>query len=359
MSRRGRRRFGRPRHHRRHHPHHGHHHHHHHHGPPWRRDPWIWWAQAHLRRRIFIWFGIAILAGALAALRLGGRAHPVVIALVGLVLWMGAGAIAWSLTRPLMSIIEVTRDLGAGKMGSRLDVGRHRGELWVLAEAINDMAERIERQIADQRELLAAVSHELRTPLGHMRILLESGRERGAEPRLIDDLEHEVIEVDELVAQLLATSRLEFEALERRPLDGGEAARRALERAGVDLELLSIAGDVSCLADPTLVARALANLLGNARSHGGGVARVRVAEGAGGQVAFEVADHGPGFADGEAEKAFDRFYRGEHRAGGSLGLGLSLVRRIAEAHGGRVWAENRPSGGARVGFSIAPPGEDD
>jgi signal transduction histidine kinase len=339
------------------------------HGFPRHRGPArLWRARAQLRWRIFFWFGAAIVISGLAAggiLDLSdGHAHTIALIVAGVILWLSAGAIAWSLTRPLMSIVRVTRELGAGKLDSRLELGRHSGELGVLADAVNDMAARIERQVADQRELLAAVSHELRTPLGHARILLDTARDRGTDPALVDGLEREIVELDALVGQLLATSRLEFEVLERRRVDGAEAAARALDRAGLPAELLEVvAGDTGCDADPTLLARALANILRNAQEHGnahggsarGGATRLRLRR-EGEALAFEVDDAGPGFAAEDLERVFERFYRGERRAGGSLGLGLSLVRRIAQAHDGRAWAENLPAGGARVGFTIGPAG---
>jgi signal transduction histidine kinase len=164
-----------------------------------------------------------------------------------------------------------------------------------------------------------------------------------------------VLEIDALVGQLLASSRLDFGRMERRPVDGAEAAALALERAGLPAARLEAAADggLRATADPTLLARALANILANAAEHGGGPARLRVRRD-GDALAFEVEDAGPGFSAEELPRVFERFYRGDRKAGGSLGLGLSLVRRIAEAHGGRAWAENLPGGGARVGFSIGP-----
>jgi two-component system, OmpR family, sensor kinase len=108
------------------------------------------------------------------------------------------------------------------------------------------------------------------------------------------------------------------------------------------------------VADPTLIARALANLIDNARKHGGGLGGMAVRAGAG-TVVFEVCDRGPGFAPGDEARVFDRFYRGGVEAAGhhgSLGLGLALVRRIAVAHGGRADAANRPAGGACVTLEL-------
>ena len=97
----------------------------------------------------------------------------------------------------------------------------------------------------------------------------------------------------------------------------------------------------------TLLARALANLLQNAETHGQGLRRLLISVQNSG-VEFCVEDQGPGFEQSERERVFTPFYRGEHRAGASLGLGLALVRRIAEAHEGRAWIDGEPGSGARV-----------
>jgi signal transduction histidine kinase len=206
--------------------------------------------------------------------------------------------------------------------------------------------------MADQRELLAAVSHEIRSPLSRMRVLTELARERGAPPDAIDEIEREVVEVDSLVGQLLASSRLDFAALEPRPLDARDVALRCLERAGLAPELLSCDTEETAInGDPTLLARAVDNLLDNAKKHGAGATSLAIVRRAG-KPAFVVEDAGPGFSDGDVERVFESFVRGERSAGSSLGLGLALVRRIARAHGGDAWAENRAGGGARVGFSL-------
>ena len=321
-----------------------------------------------LRWRIFVWFGISILlTGLITFWTMGVLWHagwhatpwkPVVLLFVSsATLWALSGFIARRLARPLAHVADVARDIGEGKLSSRVRLRRTRiGEAAVLAEAINDMAGRIEKQIADQRELLATVSHEIRTPLGHMRILLEMARDKGAGEEVLTEMEKELDEVDSLVGELLASSRLEFDAVERRTVDAAEAARRALSRAGLPESLLEApAGKLELDADPTLLARALANLLDNAKKHAGGATALRVSNGDS-RVSFTVEDAGPGFDDETRVRAFEPFFRSERSAGAghpSLGLGLALVQRIARAHGGSVRAENREPEGARVTLELA------
>jgi two-component system OmpR family sensor kinase len=275
----------------------------------------------------------------------------------GAVLWMAAGAVARRLTRPMDDLVRAASALGAGKLETRVKLGMNAsGEMGVLAEAFNDMAARIERQMADQRMLLAAVSHELRTPLARMRVLTEILRDGGGDPKTLDNVDREVVELDALVGELLASSRLDFGQVSPRPLEARELAARALERTGLPAGLLSAeVADTTLVGDATLLGRALANLLENARRHGQGADALRIFE-RDGQLAFCVDDHGPGLLPGEEARIFEPFYRkdrgSEAREAGSLGLGLALVQRIARAHGGEAFAENRPGGGARVGFSV-------
>jgi signal transduction histidine kinase len=333
-----------------------------------------------------------------AAPRWGGLA--IVVACV--MLWAASGRIAVRLARPLGDLARVAQDLGRGKLDSRVDIGCYgHGEVGVVAEAMNDMAARIQKQLDDQRELLATVSHELRTPLSRIRLLTEIARDGGDPAHAFDEIDREVVEIDRLVGDLLASSRLDFSALTTKEISAAEAARRAASRAGLAPDTVMIAGADGAVkdrdadgaaegsaaeakdaedaksdgeakagprlaADPTLLARALSNLLDNAASHGGGAKRLVVRNG-GDTVAFEVEDNGPGLAPREEDRIFEPFYQGSSGAAGAadeggaagdgstngtkkkgaLGLGLALVRRIAEAHGGRAYAENRAEGGAR------------
>jgi len=274
----------------------------------------------------------------------------------GLALWGISGRIARRLARPFDQLASLAEDLGSGKLGARTEARCEDADAAVVGRVLNDMAARIQKQLDDQRELLAAVSHEIRTPLSRIRILTELGRdglqdrERGAQ-KTFDDIDCEVVEIDGLVSELLASARLDFAAAKPIALDAVDAAARALERASEAATKLD-AEPSSVLADATLLARALANLIENARRHGGGLDRLRV-QSEGDVVRLEALDRGPGFADGEELKVFETFYRGARTSEKpGLGLGLSLVRRIAEAHSGRAYARNREGGGAIVGIEL-------
>ncbi len=278
-------------------------------------------------------------------------------ALALFVLWLAAGFIAHRLGRPLWQLVQVTRELGEGKLSSRARLVRgHHGEVGILAESINEMAARIERQLAAQKELLASVSHEIRTPLARLGVIAELLREKSpsAAQRLLDDLEREVHDIDDLTGRLLASARLDHASIDQVDVDAADLVRRTLTRHGERAELFDAPSQTYPLrTDPTLLGRALGNLLENARAHANGATAIGLEEetlDGKPHLAFVVEDSGPGFSPDELKRAFEPFYRGgrSESGGTSLGLGLHLVRRIAEALGGRVTAENRPEGGARV-----------
>lgn len=302
------------------------------------------------------------------------------------VLWMFSGLIARKIGKPLWQLVRVTQTIGSGDLSARARLGRHHdGEVGALAHSINDMAERIERQVKGQKELLAGVSHEIRTPLARLRVLTEMLRDRGADEKLLAHAELEVAEIDDLTGRLLASSRLDFDGFEPRPIDARDLAATTLERCGLDVGLLDVqAQDANFEGDPTLLQRALANLLANAKTYGGGVRRLLIHEKPG-LLFFSVEDAGPGFDQDDLARVFSPFVRGRNgtshggagatgatgasgatggtggsSSGGtkttdvsaSLGLGLHLVQRIARAHGGEAKAENLPEGGARVTFGV-------
>jgi signal transduction histidine kinase len=274
------------------------------------------------------------------------------------VVWLASGRIARRIARPIVQLAEVARDLGDGKLASRARLDRRElGEIGTLTGAINDMADKIERQMREQRELLAAVSHELRTPLGHVRVIADLLAPT-ADPVQLARLEQEVAEMDRLVGELLANARVDFSAMTPTRLDVAALAGTALERLQLPADRLVVeAGETHVQADATLLLRAIGNLVENAERHGKGLVRLAVRPRPG-RVLVEAEDAGPGFGRDGVSRAFEPFQR---RASGeddgrSLGLGLSLVRRIAEAHGGRAYARDREGGGAVVGIEVPLPG---
>jgi two-component system OmpR family sensor kinase len=326
------------------------------------RSPLLRRAKRSLQRQI-VWGMFAAIAATGLTIAVAGRTPGAIVVAV-LVLWIAAAALARRLARPIGALAEVAERLGRGELSARfaLDACRpeRRGEsrapaeVVVLGEAFNTMAERIETQMRDQKALLAQVSHELRTPLARIRLLTELARDATAPTTQLDDIDREVEELDALVGALLAEARIDFALVERTRIDATELAQRALERAGLEATLLRAeTGEFGVDADPTLLGRALANLLDNARVHGEGVTALVVSRDAGGEVALVVEDHGPGLPAGDPRGLFEPFTRRARGAErGSLGLGLALVRRVAEVHGGHVVAEPRDGGGARLGLRL-------
>jgi two-component system OmpR family sensor kinase len=270
------------------------------------------------------------------------------------VLWGASGRIARRIARPIVHLAGVARDLGDGKLASRARLDRRAlGEIGTLTTAINDMAGKIERQMRDQRELLATVSHELRTPLGRIRVigdLLASS----ADPVRLAQLEREVLEMDRLVGELLASARVDFSALTPTRLDAAALAATALERLHQPAGRLHVDTQSRHVeADATLLLRAISNLIDNAERHGKGLVRLSLRSRPG-HLVFEAEDAGPGFTEAEMARAFEPFQRrgAGDDDGRSLGLGLSLVRRIAEAHHGTAFVRNGAAGGAVVGIEL-------
>lgn len=292
--------------------------------------------------------GFAVWSRGAPSLQTGVGFVVVILAL----LWMSSWRLAFRLVVPLNRLVDVVQKFASGDLSARARFPSHRrDEVARVAAAIDAMADRLEQQVRDERQLLAVVSHELRTPLSRIRVLTALAREGQADA--IEHIDREVADIDDLVSKVLARSRLTFGTLTPRPLGMVAAVREALDRAGLAAGLLHTdeAESDTVSADPTLLHRAIANLLDNAQRHGRGIESVAVRSHEG-EVRFEVIDRGPGFAD-DAQHRFEAFApdtSGERGAG--LGLGLHLVARIASAHNGRVWAENRPAGGARVGFAL-------
>jgi len=204
-------------------------------------------------------------------------------------------------------------------------------EVGRLAETLNEMLASLERSRDRERRFLADASHELRTPLTALRGNIAHLARHGATSELLQDLEADAARLSRLADDLLALSREEAGAEPHEPVRLDELARAAAEREDVELaadEPVTVRGDADALA------RALDNLVQNARLHGRGRIRVSAAQ-AGASARLSVADEGDGLRREERALAFQRFWRRSNDGKGS-GLGLAIVRATAERHGGTV-----------------------
>ena len=215
--------------------------------------------------------------------------------------------------------------------------------------------------------ILAAVSHDLRTPLaaiaGAASSLRSSGDRLSPEARreLLLTIHEEAERMNRLANNLLEMGRLqagtvvlrrEWQPIEEvfgsalHGLEGAIGDRSVDVRVPADLPLVAI--------DEVLIERVLFNLLENAvRYSPAGTPLEMAASVDDGKVLVEILDRGPGIAPGEEERIFEKFFRGERgRSGHGAGLGLAVARAIVEAHGGRIWAGNRPGGGAAFRFTL-------
>ncbi len=234
----------------------------------------------------------------------------------------------------------------------------------VLAEEAQAAQVRIEAERL-RSSLLSSVSHDLRTPLtsitGAASTLLESESAlTGASRRdLLETISEEAHRLNRLVQNLLEMTRLEAGVQVKKewhPLEEVVgAALSHLERLLRDHPVrASLAKDLPLVPlDDVLVEQLLINLLENAVKYTPSGTLIEIGASAGeGEITVEVADRGPGLPPGDVERAFEKFYRGAPDVARGAGLGLAICRAIVEAHGGRIWAENRPEGGVTFRFTL-------
>ena len=266
---------------------------------------------------------------------------------LAIVIAIGAYPLARRITRRLERLQVRVDALGAGDLGARVDV-EGSDEIAELARSFNRAAERIESLVAVQRTMLASASHELRTPLARMRMAVELFV-AAPRPELRERIERDVVELDNLIDELLLASRLEtvhdLEAAE--PVD--LLALTAEEGARVGA---AVTGDSAGIdGDRRLLRHLVRNLFENARRHGAGAEISASVTGDEDGVLLRICDRGPGVPEGERERIFDPFYRpaAMREEGTGVGLGLHLVKVIAERHGASAgYRPNEPTGSCFV-----------
>jgi two-component system, OmpR family, sensor kinase len=289
----------------------------------------------------------------------------VTLAVLAALIVLGLWVVRISL-RPLVAIEHTAAAIGAGDLSRRVERAEARTEIGRLGLALNAMLGQIERAFKAReasedklRRFVADASHELRTPLAAVRAYAELFR-RGASARP-DDLDRAMSGISResermslLVEDLLLLARLdEGRPLEREPVDLKDVVGEAVETARTVEPSRPISLDASpavVLGDRDRLRQVVDNLLSNVRAHTppGTPVRVRVLRNDGDAV-VEVEDSGPGLRADEAEQVFERFHRGDpsrSRSSGGVGLGLSIVAAVAEAHGGDASAGSVPGEGS-------------
>jgi two-component system, OmpR family, sensor histidine kinase SaeS len=270
--------------------------------------------------------------------------------------------LARSIADSIRRVAASSERLAAGDLAARAPTGGA-AEVARLAESFNAMAASVEQLFDARRELVAWASHDLRTPIASLRAMVEALEDGLAEPEdYLPSLREQTRTLSTLVDDLFELARIDAGALTLELRDVHvtsfvDAALRLLEpeasARGVTL-VADVDDDAAVAVAPDKIERVLFNLVTNAIRHTPSDGSVAVhARARGDEVVVEVADTGEGLAADAADRMFERFWRGDRsRTGAGAGLGLAIARGIVEAHGGRIWAENRPQGGARVSFTL-------
>jgi two-component system sensor histidine kinase BaeS len=277
----------------------------------------------------------------------------------------GALVLAQWILRPLARLRSASTRLAQGDLRARATESGPR-ELVDVSASFNEMATNIEQILDARRELVAWASHDLRTPLASLQAMVEALEDGLAAPeeylpairhqldtlsRLVDDLfELARIDAGDLSLDLRGATLGELVAGCLRTLQGEAAARNIRLTARLD------PADPPVLIAPEKVERVLLNLLMNAVRHTPDDGAVEVVvQPDSDHVVVAVEDTGDGLTPQAAHRMFERFWRDDAsraRASGGAGLGLAIAHGLVQAHGGRIWAENSSSGGARVSFTL-------
>ncbi len=275
-----------------------------------------------------------------------GLGPVVLLVLLFVAVAVGAWPAVRHLTRRLQALKKGVEQFGAGQLHHRVEVSG-RDEVAAVAASFNLAAERIENLVRSHQSLLANASHELRSPLARMKMAVQmlDGASPEQSQRLKREIETNVGELDALVEEVLLASRLDaVQRVDKRdPVDLLALAAEEASRVDATVEGKS----ATVVGDERLLRRALRNLLENARRYGGSDISVKV-DGSGNQATVQVCDRGPGVPEAQRERIFEAFYRlpGHAEQAGGVGLGLSLVKQIAERHAGSVRCTGREGGGS-------------
>ena len=293
------------------------------------------------------------------------RAISTALLIGSLVTMLLAGVLGWwasrRLLRPNSRVSAAAGEIAAGGLDTRMPP-EDDPDLDRLARSFNGMADAVQTRLEREARFASDVSHELRSPITALTAAVEvlDGRRDDLPDRTqqaLDVVVSQVRRFDHMVMDLLELSRIDAGSTElhREEVDIRELIPRIAQRYGFGEVPIDIDADIATVVrlDKLRFERILANLLENAREHGGGPVRVSLQLAGTTAMELSVDDAGPGVARGERSRIFERFARGSaarHRVG--TGLGLALVAEHAHAHGGEAWVEDRPGGGARFKVTL-------
>lgn len=296
------------------------------------------------------------------------------IGLYGLALCLAIGiggslSLAYFLNRSLTEIQGGIRELGTG--GPPRDVRVLSGdELGELALAFNAMAARLRREEAMRADFIGMLSHEIRTPLTSIREAVDLvgtgtfGEVNERQQQFLSIAEKETVRLSDLLSRLMSVSRMESETLEivAEPVDclqllnsAAERLKPAAKAKNITLSMDTTVAPMTCFCDPDHIQQVLLNLMGNGIkfSPDGSTMTVGVASN-NEQVTFRIHDTGPGIPMQEQKRIFQKYYRepGVRDSVDGAGLGLTIAKRIVDAHNGRIWLESTPGHGSTFCFSL-------
>ncbi len=270
--------------------------------------------------------------------------------------------LARSITGSLRRVGEASRVLAAGELSTRAPAGGPR-EISELAESFNAMAAGLEQLFDARRELVAWASHDLRAPIASLQAMLEAIEDGLASADdYLPTLREQVRTLSMLVDDLFELARIDAGVLtlelRRTPVAPLVDSALQLLRPEADARGVVLTAEIDERIEarlaPDKIERVLFNLVTNALHHtpSDGAVAVR-AERRDSNLLLRVEDTGEGLSAEAPGRMFERFWRADRaRSGSGAGLGLAIARGLVEAHGGRIWAENRPEGGACIFFTL-------
>ena len=276
------------------------------------------------------------------SLRIG---TPLLIVLVGSVTWFIAGRAL----RPIEDLRRQAASISQSHPDTKLPVPKTNDEVARLADTLNDMLARINASSTRQREFVSDASHELRSPITSMHTALEVASlhpETTSVEQLSEELLRETTRMQNMVAALLELARVEDGR--ESPLEPIDIAPAITQTTGEKCSELIVE------ADADQIESALRNLVDNARRYASSKVEVSILR-SDSDVTIVVEDDGPGVPTDQRERIFERFARideGRARADGGVGIGLALVKRIAQRHHGTVMVGDSELGGARFSFQL-------